>query len=337
MKEAMLYERREDGSVKCHLCNHRCVIGDGKGGICQVRINRDGTLYSLVYGKTVAENIDPIEKKPLFHFLPSTSTYSIATCGCNFRCLHCQNHEISQMPRDRQRIAGWDLPPDEAVRRAKESGSLSISYTYTEPTIYFEYALDAAKLAHEEGLKNIFVTNGYMTPEALDAFSPYLDAANVDLKAARDDFYKEVCGARLGPVKESIRKMHSMGVWVEVTTLIIPGLNDDADGLRDIARFILSVGPEIPWHVSAFYPTYRMTDRPRTPASKLTEARKIGLEEGLRFVYSGNVPGDEGENTFCPGCGHLLIERFGFRIVRNNIEDGHCPRCNETIQGIWRA
>lgn len=334
MREAMLYDRRPEKDVQCRLCNHRCHIGDGKTGVCHVRINRGGTLYTLVYGKVVAENIDPIEKKPLFHVQPGSASYSIATCGCNFRCLHCQNHEISQMPRDNGRVAGFDLAPDEAVRRALGAGCSSISYTYTEPTIYFEYALDVARLARQRGLLNVFVTNGYMTQEALDAFHPFLDAANVDLKAATDDFYKRICGARVEPVRESIRAMRRLGVWVEVTTLIIPGLNDDQEGLREIARFLVSVGPEIPWHVSAFHPTYRLTDRPRTPVETLRKAREIGLREGLRFVYSGNVPGDEGENTTCPGCGKRVVRRFGFRVLENRIRNGHCPECGTTVEGL---
>jgi pyruvate formate lyase activating enzyme len=334
MKEAMLYEKRSASEVRCLLCNHRCLIEDGKSGVCRVRLNRGGTLYSLVYGKVVAENIDPIEKKPLFHVRPGTSSYSIATCGCNFRCLHCQNHEISQMPREAQRIVGFDLAPEEAVKRALGAGCSSISYTYTEPTIYFEYALDVAKLAREKGLLNVFVTNGYMTQEALAAFHPFLDAANVDLKAATDEFYRRICGARVEPVRESIRAMRRLGIWVEVTTLIIPGLNDDPEGLREIARFLLSVGPEVPWHVSAFHPTYRLTDRPRTPVDTLRRAREIGLKEGLRFVYSGNVPGEEGENTSCPACGEGLIRRFGFRVLENRIRQGRCPECGTAVEGL---
>ena len=333
MKEALLYDKLEDQKVRCNLCNHRCLIGEGKQGLCQVRVNQGGTLYSLVYGKLVAENVDPIEKKPLFHVQPGSRSYSIATCGCNFRCLHCQNHEISQMPRDESRIIGWEVSPREVVRKAKASGCTSISYTYTEPTIYFEYALDVAKLAREAGLLNVFVTNGYMTSEALDTFHPYLDAANVDLKAATDDFYKKICGARMEPVKESIRKMFSLGVWVEVTTLIIPGLNDDPEGLREIARFLLSISPDIPWHVSAFHPMYRLMDRPRTSASTLRRARELGLAEGLKYVYCGNIPG-EGEDTHCPRCGTSLIRRIGFRVLENNVKDGHCPECGEAIQGL---
>jgi pyruvate formate lyase activating enzyme len=335
MKEALLYEKRPESQVRCGLCSHRCLIAEGKVGQCGVRINRQGSLFSQVYGQLVAENIDPIEKKPLFHVLPGSRSFSIATCGCNFRCLHCQNHEISQMPRDRGVIAGREISPKQVVRRALEAHCRSISYTYTEPTVYMEYALDVARLAREHGLLNVFVTNGYMTEEALDAFHPLLDAANVDLKAATDDFYRRICGARIEPVKASIRKMRELGVWVEVTTLLIPGLNDDPEGLREVARFVRSVGSEIPWHVSAFHPTYRLLDRPPTPLESLQLARKIGMEERLLYVYSGNVPGDEGENTHCPGCGMRLLRRVGFQVVENLLRDGQCPQCGSPIQGIW--
>jgi len=334
MKEAMLYEKRSGDKVFCHLCNHHCVIGEGKAGICQVRVNRKGVLYSMVYGRAVAENVDPIEKKPVFHVFPGTRSFSIATCGCNFRCLHCQNHEISQMPREDSRIAGWELQPKEAVQRAVSHGCKSISYTYTEPTIFFEYALDTARIAHENGLLNIFVTNGFMTEKALETFHPYLDAANVDLKAGKDSFYKRICGARIEPVKASIRKMRQLGVWVEITTLIIPQLNDDAEELRKIAQFILSLGPDVPWHVSAFYPTYNLRDRPPTAIKALQEAREIGLEVGLHYVYSGNVPGDEGESTYCPSCEEKVIERYGYRILSNRVQDGRCSKCGTLIHGM---
>jgi pyruvate formate lyase activating enzyme len=237
------------------------------------------------------------------------------------------------MPRDEGRIIGRERSPEEVVLAARKTGCRSISYTYTEPTIYFEFALDVARLAHREGMLNVFVTNGYMTEEALEAFHPYLDAANVDLKAASEDFYKRICGARLEPVKASIRKMKELGVWVEVTTLIIPGLNDDTEQLHDIARFLVDLGPEIPWHVTAFHPNYRLTDRPPTPVRTLQKAREIGLKAGLRYVYSGNVPGEEGENTRCPSCGERLIARFGFRILENRIRSGRCPSCGFTVDG----
>lgn len=335
MKIAMFQETKEGKKVKCGLCSHRCLIAPGKRGICWVRENTDGTLYSLVYNKVIAQNIDPIEKKPLFHFQPGSLSYSIATPGCNFRCMHCQNADISQMPRDHEgAIAGRDAPPAEIVELAKKYRCASISYTYTEPTIYFELAYDTARLAHEAGLKNVFVTNGYITPEALETIRPYLHAANIDLKGFTDDFYKKTCGARLQPVLDAIRLYKQFGIWIEITTLVIPGLNDSDAELRGIAQFVKSVGEEIPWHVSAFYPTYKLTDRPRTPRSTLQRARQIGLDAGLRYVYEGNVPG-EGEDTFCWGCKNRLVRRTGFFVEENNIKDGKCPHCGTKIDGIW--
>lgn len=335
MKEAMLYSPLEEGKVKCHLCSHRCVISPSKKGICGVRENREGKLYSLVFGRTISMNIDPIEKKPLFHLLPGSASFSIATVGCNFRCLQCQNHEISQMPVDQNRIDGSMASPSKIVSLAKESGCRSISYTYTEPTIYFEYAYETAALANEEGIRNIFVTNGYMTQEALRTIHPYLDGANVDLKSHQEKVYKEVCGARLQPVLESLRLMKELGIWVEVTTLVIPTLNDSEREFEEIARFILSLGAEVPWHLSAFYPTYKMLNLPRTSAATLHRAREIGLKAGLRYVYCGNIPGQGGEDTFCPGCGRTVIERMGFRVVKNDVSGGKCRHCRAEIEGIW--
>jgi len=335
MKEAYLYEKDSKGQVRCLLCNHRCLIADGKKGLCSVRENNDGTLYSLVYEKLISAHVDPIEKKPFFHFLPGSKAFSIATVGCNFRCLHCQNHEISQLPHDRENISGERVSGADIVSMALKYNCASISYTYTEPTIFFEYAYDTAKIAHKEGLKNNFVTNGYMTAEALDMIAPYLDGANVDLKSFSEEFYKTVCGAKLKPVLENIKKMKDLGIWVEVTTLIIPTLNDSEEEWREIARFILSVSPEIPWHVSAFYPTYRMLDKPRTSAEIIRQAREIGLEEGLRYVYSGNIPGEEGENTFCYHCNKVLIRRRGYEIAEHSITKGQCPHCGTPIDGVW--
>ena len=332
--EARFYTALEDGRVRCYLCSHRCVIGEGKRGICGVRENRGGKLYTLVYGKAIAYHVDPIEKKPLYHFLPGTKSYSIATVGCNFRCLHCQNWEISQAPREKGEIPGLDLPPEEVVRQAEQYGCASISYTYTEPTIFAEYAVDCAKLAQEKGIKNVFVTNGYITPEALREVAPYIDAANIDLKGFTEEFYREVCGAKLKPVLESIRLYKKLGVWIEVTTLIIPGYNDDEEQLRGIARFIRSVGEEVPWHVTRFHPDYRLMDAQPTPLETLRRAREIGKEEGLLYIYIGNVLG-EGENTYCYSCGELLIERYGFDILKYRVEKGRCPSCGAEIHGLW--
>jgi pyruvate formate lyase activating enzyme len=334
MREAMLYEQLEEQRVQCHLCAHRCVIKDQKRGICGVRENQSGRLQSLVYARAIARHVDPVEKKPLFHFHPGSRTYSIATVGCNFRCLFCQNADISQMPREVKRIMGEHLPPEQVILSARQSRCQSISYTYTEPTIFFEYAYQTAKLAHAADMKNIFVTNGYMTPEALDSIQPYLDAANVDFKAFSNDFYKEQCGAKLAPVLESLKKLKSMGVWLEVTTLVIPSVNDSDRELTEIARFIMELGPETPWHVSRFHPTYMLRNISSTPVATLKRAREIGLQVGLHYVYTGNVPGDQGEKTLCHNCGGVLIDRFGFATGHYAIKKGRCPDCQTPVAGV---
>lgn len=332
--EARLYKKIDNSAVECFLCSFHCHISEGKTGVCGVRENRGGTLYTLVYRKLVSSSSDPIEKKPLFHFHPGSRSFSIATVGCNFRCLHCQNAEISQMPVDHKKVIGEDVSPGAIVKAALRDNCRSIAYTYTEPTIFFEYAYDTAKLAHEQGLKNVFVTNGYMTGECLVELSGILDAANVDLKSFNDKTYKKLCGARLAPVLESIEKMRAMGIWVEVTTLIIPTINDSEAELRDIARWISKTDEKMPWHISAFYPTYKLLDKPRTPLSIISRAREIGLEEGLRYVYSGNVPGDKGESTYCYSCNELIIERDGFAVVKNLVKDAKCPNCGVHIDGV---
>jgi pyruvate formate lyase activating enzyme len=335
LKEAMFYAKLEESTVSCLLCPHHCKINESKRGICGVRENMDGVLYSLVYGKMVARSIDPIEKKPFFHFYPGSTSYSTATVGCNFRCKNCQNFNISQMPKDKKRIVGEDISPQEIVVAAKHYKCRSISYTYTEPTIYFEYAYDIAKLAHEAGIYNVFVSNGYTTEEAIRTLAPYLDAINVDLKGLSEELYHKNCGGHLQPVLDAIKLYKSLGVWVEVTTLVIPTLNDSEEDFRGIAEFIKSVGVDIPWHISQFYPTYKLTDLPPTPVTTLHEARDIGLEVGLRYVYEGNVPGEGGENTCCYNCGTLLIRRYGFQILENNMSDSKCPNCGATIDGVF--
>jgi pyruvate formate lyase activating enzyme len=335
MKEAMLYEKLSDGKVKCNLCNHRCTIKDGNYGICGVRQNIDGSLYTLVYDKIIASHIDPIEKKPLFQFYPGSAAYSIATVGCNFNCKHCQNADISQLPREKKGyIVGEDIGPGDIATEAERAGCTSIAYTYTEPTVFFELAYDTAHKAHDKGIKNIFVSNGYMTPEALQEISPYLDGINIDLKAFTEKFYKDICGARLAPVLDTIRLAKDLGIWVEVTTLVIPTLNDSEHELRQIAEFLRDVDVSIPWHISQFYPTYQLTNLPRTPVETLHRAREIGLESGLRYVYEGNVPGRGNENTYCHGCGELLIERWGYSIHKNTIIEGQCPSCGSPVAGV---
>lgn len=334
MKEAMFYRKLDEGVVECFLCGQRCRIKPGKRGKCAVRENREGTLVSLVYGRVIAQHIDPIEKKPLFHFYPGTRSYSIATAGCNFRCLFCQNADISQLPREYHSIPGKEVAARVVVQEAVETGCTTISYTYTEPTIFMEYALDVAENAREAGLRNVFVSNGYMTAEALAAAAPFLDAANVDLKAFSDEFYSHQCGAHLQPVLDTLQRMKKLGIWLEVTTLLIPGLNDDPGELKRLAKFLMNLGPDTPWHVSRFHPTYRLLDRPPTSVESLQTARKIGLDEGLHYVYTGNVPGDQGENTFCHICGELLMERFGFSTRLRGLKGGSCTRCGARLAGV---
>jgi len=328
MKEAVFYQKLEENKVKCNLCHHKCTISPGKRGICQVRENRDGILYSLVYGKLIASHVDPIEKKPLFHFYPGSTAYSIATMGCNFHCLHCQNWEISQVKNE---IAGKETTPENIIKDALSLRCQSIAYTYTEPTIFFEYAYDTAKIAHKKRLKNIFVTNGYISEDALKDISPYLDAANIDLKSMNNKFYKNVCGANLQPVLDTIQLYHKLGIWIEITTLIIPGYNDNRKDLKRTAEFIGNIDTNIPWHVTRFYPTYKFNNIPPTPIQTIRETVEIGKKAGLKYVYQGNL--NEGENTHCPQCGKLLIERNSFRIASDTIKNGFCPYCNSKIVG----
>jgi pyruvate formate lyase activating enzyme len=335
--EAYLYESLKDNEVKCNLCNHRCNIKNGGRGICGVRENRGGVLETLVYGKVIARHIDPIEKKPLFHFLPGSLSYSIATVGCNFKCRFCQNADIAQMPSDRKgRIVGDAFTPEDIVAEAIKGDCKTIAYTYTEPTVYFEFAYDTAKLAAQKGIRNVFVTNGYITEEALHMIHPFLDAANVDLKAFTEGFYKTTCKAKLVHVKETLKRMKSLGIFVEVTTLIIPGLNDDKKELENLSAFLVdALGPETPWHISRFHPTYKLTDRPPTPVETLIRAREIGVKAGLKYVYTGNVPGESGEKTYCHQCNCLLIDRWGFYVRDNRIKNGRCPQCNAAVDGVW--
>ena len=334
--EALLWERQEDGSVVCHLCAHRCHVRPGLRGICGVRQNVDGTLVTLVADRVVAADVDPIEKKPFFHFLPGSLAYSIATVGCSFHCRFCQNWAIAQWPRERSGpMPGERASPRAMVAAARALGCATIAYTYTEPTIFFELALATGRLAVEAGLRNVFVTNGYMTAEALALIAPVLHGANVDLKSFSDRYYRKVCGATLAPVLETIRRMRERSIWVEVTTLVIPGRNDSDEELGALARWLASVDRDMPWHVSAFYPTYKMTDVPPTPVETLHRAAHIGRDAGLRYVYSGNVPGDPLENTACPDCGRWLLRRRGFRVTENRLEDGRCPVCKKAIAGVW--
>ena len=334
--EALLWERRPDGCVVCNLCAHRCLIRPGLRGICGVRENREGTLVTLVGDRIVGVNVEPVEKKPFFHFLPGTLAYSFATVGCNLHCLFCQNYAISQWPRVRPGpFPGIPMKPRAIVEAAQRAGCRSIAYTYTEPTIFFELALETSRLAAADGLRNLFVTNGYMTREALGLIAPVLHGANVDLKSFSDRYYRKVCGARLEPVLETIRAMRELGVWVEVTTLVIPGRNDGDDELTALTRWLAAVDRDMPWHVSAFFPAYKMLDIPPTPPSILHRAALVGRKAGLRYVYTGNVPGDPWEDTGCPECGRRLLARRGFEVRDNCLEDGHCPVCRTPIAGVW--
>jgi pyruvate formate lyase activating enzyme len=302
-----------------------------------VRENREGRLFSLVYGRLVAEHVDPVEKKPMFHLLPGSLSYSIATVGCNFQCRHCQNYEISQYPAlHHGQIAGVGRSPAAVLEQTVAAGCASISYTYVEPTIFYEFAYDCCVLAKRQGLRNIFVSNGYMTAEVVRHLAPVLDGINIDLKAFHSEFYQTICKARLEPVLENIRLFHELGVLVEVTTLVIPGLNDSEAELSTIARFLRSVSVNIPWHVSGFYPTYKMLDRPATSPESLIKTREIGLAEGLRFVYTGNLRGLGGEETHCPGCNSLLVHRQGFSSRVIDLENGHCRQCREPVHGVWQ-
>ena len=334
-KEALLYEKLEQKAVQCFLCCHQCHIAEGKFGFCGARQNIEGALYTYAYGKVIAAHVDPIEKKPLYHFLPGSSSFSIATIGCNFRCGFCQNWEISQLSfRDGDILGGGELSPKEAVREAITNRCRSISYTYTEPTIFFEYALDIAKIAKTKGLRNIFVTNGYMTADALHIFKPYLDAANIDLKFFRDSSYKKVCAGRLRPVLDSIHLMRDLGVWFEITTLIVPGENDSKEELRDIAGFIAGVSKNIPWHVLSFHPDYKFTGHQPTPEESLKAAVEIGRESGLTYIYAGNTHG-WGNDTYCHNCKKLIIKRDGFRVLGYNMKENKCAFCNTVIPGVF--
>ncbi len=334
MPAALLFDRLEDNKVRCRLCRHQCLIKDGKNGICNVRRNVGGELQSLVYRKLITENVDPIEKKPLFHVYPGSLSYSVATVGCNFKCTFCQNADISQMPADAGHIMGRETPPERVVAAAQRSGCRTIAFTYTEPTIYFETALEIATRATQADILSVFVSNGYMSDEALDLIHPHLVAANIDLKSFRDEFYKKQCGARLDGVLASLRKLKSQNVWLEVTTLLIPSLNDDLAELSDLADFLVELGPETPWHISRFFPRYHRTDLPPTDVELLIEVREMGLSKGLHYVYTGNIHGDESEDTNCHHCGHRLIRRRGYMVSHNVITGDNCPNCGTPVAGL---
>jgi pyruvate formate lyase activating enzyme len=355
--EARFYKPLAGREVLCTLCPHDCHVCEGGRGACGVRYNKSGKLYTLVYDKVVSRILDPVEKKPLFNFLPGSMAYSIATVGCNLRCAFCQNWEISQWPKEHlpkhveegkekeplcpvlltmeRSIPGEAVTPAEIVQGALRAGAASIAYTYTEPTIFYELAYDTAVLARANGLKNIFVSNGFISEAPLRQLAGVLDAINIDLKFFSEESYRRISRARLQPILDAIRLYHDLGVWVEVTTLVIPGLNDSEQELHGIAEFVRSVGAEVPWHISQFYPAYKMENYPVTPLDTLHRAAKIGRDCGLRYVYEGNVQGSTEANTYCYCCQTLLIKRYGFHVLANRIREGRCPECNTLIDGVW--
>ncbi|MGD9609893.1 MAG: AmmeMemoRadiSam system radical SAM enzyme [Desulfovibrionaceae bacterium] len=335
MYPAQLWKRLPDGKVQCQLCAHYCRLDTDERGRCGVRQCRDGALFTLVHDRVAAINLDPVEKKPLYHFLPGTTTLSFGTMGCNLSCAFCQNYTLSQPPRQGRPIAGEHVTPQELVRAATRSGAASISYTYSEPTIFFELMTETASLAHAKGLKNILVSNGFQSPQCLKALGPLIDAANIDLKAMDADFYERICGAKLAPVLANLIHMRRLGWWIEVTTLLIPGLNDAPEPLRRLADFLVrELGTQTPWHISRFHPEFAMRDRPVTPLEILERAYAIGREAGLAFVYVGNVPGNSHDATSCPSCGELLIDRRGFLVSAVRTVGGRCPHCGAPLPGV---
>lgn len=335
LKEAILWDKAEQGQVRCRLCHWYCQIKPGGLGRCHVRKNIDGVLYSLNYDKLCAANDDPIEKKPLFHFLPGSRTFSISAPGCNFQCVFCQNWQISQSPYQNI-IEGSAYTPARIVQAALESGCKSIAYTYTEPTVFMELCAETAQLAKQHGLYNLFVSNGFMSLAAADRMKSWLDAINIDLKAFTEAFYNDLCKARLAPVLETIEYIaKKTDIWMEITTLLVPGKNDSPDQLKALAAFLVKTcGADIPWHISRFYPQYKMADLEPTESKSLQQAYDIGRQAGLRYVYVGNIPGNRAESTYCPGCGQILIERSGYSILRNKIKDSSCPHCRFQIFGV---
>ena len=331
-KEAYYYTKLGN-NVKCNLCPNGCILEEGDRSICRNKVNIGGKLYTLAYGNPCAVHIDPIEKKPLFHFLPSTKVFSIATAGCNFRCKNCQNWTISQFkPEETQ---NYDLFPDRVVQLCLENKCQSIAYTYSEPTAFYEYMYDTAKLAREKGIKNLWITNGYINKEPLEDLCQYLDAANVDLKSFSEETYNRLNSGTLKPVLSTLKTLDKQGVWFEVTNLVIPTWTDDLDMIREMCKWLKkNIGPNYPLHFSRFHPEYKLTNLPPTPIKTLEDAKKIAEEEGLNFIYLGNVPG-KGENTYCPKCGKLLVERKGFSVLQNNIQSGSCRFCGEKIAGVW--
>lgn len=336
MHPAKLWIPRKDNAVQCRLCSHFCRIEDKEYGLCGVRVNEAGELYSLVYDKVAAANVDPIEKKPLFHFLPGSWSFSIGTMGCNLACTFCQNDSLSQGPKKTHHISGQHIPPEQIVQAAIKHGCQSISYTYSEPTIFFELMYDTSVLARQSGLKNVLVSNGFMSKDCIMELSPYADAINVDLKAFTDEFYSTYCQARLRPVLRNLKTIMEQGWWLEVTTLIIPGLNDSRSELQEMVNFLVAeLGPDVPWHISRFHPAYLMQNRGPTPVGTLEMAYDLGKQAGLKYVYLGNVPGHNSETTMCPECGQPVIKRRAFTLGPANMKGQTCANCGAEIAGVF--
>ena len=335
--EGLLCEALPGGKVRCYACGHRCLIFEGKRGICQVRFNREGKLRAP-FGYVSTMQCDPVEKKPFFHVLPGSRALTFGMLGCDYHCFFCQNWNISQSLRDpNSTLEGTPVTPEEISEAASETGARLIVSSYNEPLITAEWAAEVFRVGRKAGFKTAFVSNGNATPQVLDFLRPHTDAYKVDLKSMREENYRKV-GGKLSTVLETIPLLREKGFWVEIVTLVIPGHNDSDEELKDAARFIASVSPEIPWHVTAFHKDYRMTDPDNTPVSTLIRAAGIGREAGLKFVYAGNIPGRVGEweNTLCPSCGKLLVERSGFRVLGNLVTAGGiCPACNASVPGIW--
>lgn len=321
-------------TVRCELCPRFCSLAPGQRGQCRARENLGGELVTLVYGNPCAVHVDPIEKKPLSHVLPGTRTFSIATAGCNLHCRFCQNWQISQRPPEETH--NHNLPPAAVVEQAVGNNCPSISYTYTEPMVFYEYTYDTSALAREKGLKNVLVTAAYINEGPLRELCPVIDAANVDLKGDAE-YYRKVVGGTLDPVLRSLEVMREMGVWIEITNLVVPTLNDRPEQIEWLAGWVHDhLGPDTPLYFSRFQPLYRLRNLPPTPAETLRMAREIALSEGLRYVYTGNLPGDPGENTVCPNCGKTVIGRTGYRVREKNLQDGKCGFCGQSIAGLWK-
>ncbi len=334
MIKALLGETAGKRCVVCRLCAHECRIAEGKTGICRVRKNVGGELFSLNSDRVVAAHIDPIEKKPLYHFLPGSRSFSVAAMGCNFSCRFCQNHAIS-MVEDETAIQGDVVAPDQLVALAKKYDARSIAYTYTEPTVFFELVLETARRARAAGIRNVLVSNGYMTAGALALLGPYLDGANIDLKAFSDGFYRKYCSARMQPVLETIAAVKAMGIWLEVTTLLIPGLNDEPGQISELIGFLRGLDRDIPWHVSRFFPQYRMEDIPQTDAESIYRYLRMAEDGGLHFPYGGNLPDSRWSHTLCPQCRATLIERSGYHARNVGLHEGACRACGAAVAGVW--